>query len=217
VKRVLVPCFALSLAACGTNRPEIPKELLDNPSTGSNVCTTPDYPSGPYGDDTGTFAQDRCFRGWKAPQTTAHDAATLEDISLGNFYDPTGAKYELVLLNTAAIWCSVCKSEHKTLPDKYAEYGPRGLVLLSALFQNGQGAPAELSDLTTWVETFDTPFPMVLDPDYQLGDYATADTAPLNLVIDARTMRSLAKFSGNQSEPLWSTIEDELARREASE
>jgi hypothetical protein len=104
-----------------------------------------------------------------------------------------------------------------TLPDHYAELAPRGLVILSALFQNNTGAPANLSDLVTWVEAFDVPFPMVLDPDYQLGDYASAETAPLNLVVDARTMRILDKFIGNQGEDLWRTIEAELARREASE
>lgn len=215
MKRAPVVLTAVLLAACGTNRPEIPKELLG--TSGASACATPGYPMGPYGDDSGTLAEDRCFRGWRAPQSTRHEEATLEDISLGNFYDPTGKTHEIVLLNTAAIWCSVCKSEHKTLPDHYAELAPRGLVILSALFQNGQGGPADLADLTTWVETFDVPFPMVLDPDYQLNDYASAETAPLNLVIDARTMRILAKFIGNQSEPLWTTIEDELARRESSE
>ena len=217
MKRILTFVSALLLGACGTYRPEIPPELLGDSSGKSAGCTTPDYPAGPYGDDAGALAENRCFRGFRAPQTTPHDAAALEDISLGSFYDPTGETHELVLLNTAAVWCSVCKSEHKTLPDRYAELAPRGLVILSALFQNGQGGPAQLSDLTTWVETFNVPFPMVLDPDYQLGDYASAETAPLNLVIDARTMRILAKFIGNQSEPLWTTIEDELARREASE
>jgi hypothetical protein len=36
------------------------------------------------------------------------------------------------------------------------------------------------ADLKLWVETFKVDFPMVLDPDYQLGNYATAETAPLN-------------------------------------
>lgn len=207
---------ALCLGACGTNRPEIPPELLKDPS-GPLGCGTPDYPAGPYGDDAGTLAVDRCFQGWRAPQKTPHTATALEDVSLGNFYDPTGTRYELLLLNTAAVWCSVCKTEHQTLPEHYADYSPRGLAIVSALFQNNAGKPAELSDLKTWVESFDVPFPMVLDPDYQLQDYASAETAPLNLVIDARTMRILAKFIGNQSRDLWQVIDDELTRREASE
>ena len=208
--------FALLLGACGTNRPEIPPELLKDPAPALG-CSTPDYPAGPYGDDTDTLAVDRCFQGWRAPKKTAHTAPALEDISLGNFYDPKGTRYEILLLNTAAVWCSVCKTEHQTLPEHYAEYALCGLAIVSALFQNNAGKPAELADLKTWVEAFDVPFPMVLDPDYQLQDYASAETAPLNLVIDARTMRILAKFIGNQSRDLWQLVDDELARREASE
>lgn len=208
--------LALLAGACGTNRPEIPPELLrDQPA--ASGCETADYPPGPYGDDAGTLAADRCFQGWRAPQKTAHTATALEDVSLGNFYDPDGSRYEILLLNTAAVWCAVCKTEHQTLPEHYAEYAPRGLAVLSALFQNNAGKPAELSDLKTWVEAYDVPFPMVLDPDYQLQDYASAETAPLNLVIDARTMRIMAKFIGNQSRDLWQLIDDELTRREASE
>jgi hypothetical protein len=216
VTREAVLLATLALGACGTNRPEIPKELLENPGASSS-CDRPDYPSGPYGDDAGSLVADRCFRGWRTPASARHTEATLENVSLGSFYDPEGERYEILLVNTAAVWCSVCKTEHQTLPDHYAELAPRGLAIVSALFQNNTGGPATLSDLVTWVEAFDVPFPMVLDPDYQLGDYASAETAPLNLVVDARTMRILDKFIGNQGEDLWRTIEAELARREASQ
>lgn len=213
--RAALVLATLALGACGTNRPEIPPELLENPGNATS-CDRPDYPAGPYGDDQGSVAADRCFRGWLAPAKTAHTEAALQDISLGSFYDPKGEKYEILLVNTAAVWCSVCKTEHQTLPDDYKELAPRGLAIVSALFQNSTGGPASLADLTTWVEAFDVPYPMVLDPDYQLGDYAAASTAPLNLVVDARTMRILDKFIGNQGEDLWRTIEAELARREAA-
>jgi hypothetical protein len=88
-------------------------------------------------------------------------------------------------------------------------------VILSALFQDREGQPANVSDLALWVETFRTPFPMALDPDYQLGAYAPAASAPLNLLLDARTMRIIEKFTGDQSTVLWRLVEDELSRREA--
>ena len=44
------------------------------------------------------------------------------------------------------------------------------------------------------------------------GD-ASPDTAPLNLVIDAHTMRILRKYLGNQGAVIWPYIESELARR----
>jgi hypothetical protein len=215
VKRARTLLFALALGGCGTNKPEIPPELLANP--GDSGCSSPDYPAGPYGKLAGNVARDVCFQGWSEPGRTSLEESTLESLSLGSFHDPTGEKHEIILLNTAAVWCAVCKNEHRTLDERHAELGPRGLVILSALFQNSKGDPAVFADLKLWVETFKVEFPMVLDPEYQLGDYATAETAPLNLVIDARTMRIIEQFVGDQGSVLWPLIEDELARREATE
>jgi len=202
--------FALSVA-CGTNRPEIPEELLDAPAS----CGSVDYPEGPYGTEQGEVAPDMCFRGWARPDSVEHDADTLMSLSFGRFYDPTGDRYELLLVNSAALWCSACVSEHDTLPDHYQELAPSGLGILSALFENRDGDPAAVADLTLWVETFETTFPMALDPDYQLGAYAPAASAPLNLLLDTRTMRILEKFTGDQASVLWPLVENELARREA--
>jgi hypothetical protein len=201
----------LLLAGCGSNRPEIPPELLG----GDTGCSNGAYPSSPYGVDQDTTAENACFRGWRRPDATAHTSSTLEDLSLGSFYDPDGARYELIVLNTAALWCSVCQVEHRELPRRFQEREPRGLVIMSALFQDERADPADVSDLKAWVETFDVNFPMVLDPAYQLGAYASAETAPLNLVIDARTMRILRKYVGDQSSLLWAFVDEELARREA--
>jgi len=200
------------LAGCGTNRPEIPEELLRDPDTGTGAG----YPEGPYGTDKGEIAYDAKFRGWLTP-LTAHTPDALEDVALADYYDPAGRKYELLLVNTAAIWCSVCQSEHQTLPERYAEYSPRGLALVSALFQDEAGEPADLDDLELWVRRFNPPYPMLLDPDFQLGVYATAETAPLNLLVDARTMQILEKFIGDSSTTLWRLVDDELSRREAME
>lgn len=199
------------VAGCGSNRPEIPPELLG----GGSGCSDTGYPEGPYGVDQDAIAENACFRGWRHPDTTAHTSSTLEDLSLGTFFDPDGAQHELIVLNTAALWCSVCQVEHRDLPNRYAELSPRGLVIVSALFQDERADPPDVADLAAWVETFDVPFPMVLDPAYQLGSYASAETAPLNLVIDARTMRILRKYIGDQSSLLWPFVEEELARRGA--
>jgi hypothetical protein len=209
--------FGALLAGCGTNRPEIPPELLASPDGVANDlgCNALGYPRGSYGTKAGNVEAGACFQGWFDPTTEPHTDAALESISLGNFFDPTGSKYELLLVNSAALWCTVCKAEHKTLPQHYTELAPHGLALVSALFQNNAAEPASVSDLKQWVETFGTNFPMVLDPDYQLGTYASAETAPLNLVIDARTMQIVETFVGDQGSVLWPLIEDELARREA--
>jgi hypothetical protein len=43
-----------------------------------------------------------------------------------------------------------------------------------------------------------------------MGTYGPADTPPLNLVVDARTMKIVGKFIGNQEAALWALIDSEL-------
>jgi hypothetical protein len=211
MKRLGALVLVALATACGSNRPEIPHELLVAPEG----CSALDYPDGPYGTETGSVVANVCFSGWARPADVPHDEQSLHTVSFSHFYDPTGDRYELLLVNSAALWCAACEVEHQTLPDHYEELAPKGLAVLGALFQDRQGDPATLPDLKLWVETFRTPFPMVLDPDYQLGAYAPAASAPLNLVIDARTMRIVEIFVGDQGNALWGYVEEELDRREA--
>lgn len=206
----LAPGLALALAACGSNKPELPPDL-----PAPERCVRVGYPEGPFGTEPGDTTENVCFEGWLAPQRVQHVTATLEPVALADFHDPDGSRgVRLLLVNTAALWCSACRIEHETLPEHAARLGPKGLVIVSALFQGVDGAPATFEDLTLWVETYETNFPMVLDPDYSFGRYASAETAPLNLVIDPKTMRILKKYIGDQSTVMWQFIEGELARRQ---
>lgn len=207
--RSCVACVVcVGSVACGSNTPKIPPELL---ATGG--CNSPEYPNGPFGTEEGDTLADACFQGFRNPDQVSHTQSSLETIAFADYYDPSGSKgYQLILINTAAVWCSACRSEHEGLPSKNREYGPRGLRILSTLFQDARRDPATLRDLSTWVETFSSDYAMVLDPDYQLGGFASAETAPLNLVIDARTMKIEKKLLGDQATVLWPFIDASLAQ-----
>ena len=195
-----------SVLACGSNTPKIPPELL-----ASGGCNSPNYASGPFGTEEGDTLADACFQGFRNPAKVSHSESALETIAFADYYDPTGSKgYELILINTAAVWCSACRSEHEGLPDKNKAYGPRGLRILSTLFQDARRDPASLDDLDTWVTVFSSDYAMVLDPDYQLGGFASAETAPLNLVVDAHTMKIEKKLLGDQATVLWPFIDASL-------
>lgn len=197
-----------SVVACGSNTPELPPELLEANDTNEQV-----YPAGPYGAEPGDTARNMTFRGLRLPvaDRVAEQATNLERIALADYVGKSN--YELILVNSAALWCAACQVEHKTLPARFAEREPAGLVILSALYQDAAGDPADEQELIAWTQSFKPNFPMVLDPDYQLGLYASADTAPLNLVIDAKTATILKKYIGDQSEELFAFVDEELARR----
>jgi hypothetical protein len=213
VSRLRTLSLALCLVACGSNAPELPPELIaDVPS-----CAAPDYPSQGLGTEEGDVAKNACFVGYRAPDRVAPSAAHRETVALSDYYDPAGSKgVALLLLNTAAIWCSACVAEHGTLPEHASELQPRGLVILSTLFQDGQRNPADMADLERWIDNFRPNFPMVADPDLELGVYASPDSAPLNMLVDPRSMKILRKYVGDQGAVMWPYIESELAQRSAA-
>jgi hypothetical protein len=212
--RVLALLLTLgaALLGCGSNAPEVPEELLE----GGSSCAAPDYPREGFGTEPGDVAENACFVGYRAPDRVAATEAHRETVALSDFYDPAGTKgVSLLLLNTAAIWCSACVSEHRTLPERQSELAPSGLVILSTLFQDAERNPASLEDVERWIQTFGTNFPMVADPELALGAYASPDSAPLNMLVDPRSMKILRKYVGDQGSVMWPYIESELAARSA--
>ena len=206
---VFAALAALFGAGCGTNKPELPSGVSAPAS-----CVALGYPEGPYGSDVGGVVQNVCLRGWLAPDRVQHVNASLEPIELSDFYDPDGTRgIELLLVNTAAVWCSACRIEHEDLPMRAATYAPKGLRIVGSLFQDQKQNPATVEDLSRWVETFGTNFPMTLDPSYAFGLYASAESAPLNLLIDPKTMTILRKYIGDQSAVMWPYIDAQLAAR----
>lgn len=222
--RSRLACLALSsllACACGTNRPDIPDYLLQD-----DAGTTAGYPSGPYAKDIKAdlgkpIANIQFAKGWMDPKADAYDPAKLVPIALADFYDPSGTKdLDLLLLNTAAGWCGACKNEHEgtgtnpSLGEHAAALRPRGFVVLSALFEDGNFNPAQEKHLVGWAKTYETNFPFVLDPENQLGGtFGVDQTAPLNLVVDAKTMKVLFGTTGDKSEVIWPFIESELKKR----
>lgn len=208
----LVAVLAASLLslACGSNTPELPSELLGTAST----CSAPDYPTDGFGTEQGDVVQNVCFSGYRSPARVPPNGENVEIIAFSDYYDHAGTKgVELLLVNTAAMWCSACISEHRALPAHYEQFAPQGLVILAALFQDSQRDPASLADVQRWIDNFGTNFPMAADPELQMGAYASPDTAPLNLLVDARSMRILRKYVGDQGAVMWPFIESELALR----
>jgi hypothetical protein len=201
----------LVVAGCGSNRPEIPPELLEPASGGSGGGAS--YPAGPYGREVGDVIENLSFQGWPDPLAAGFDPGRLETLAFADFYDPEGQELELVLINTAAVWCQACKIEHETLPEENAEFSSRGLRIFSALLQDARSQPATIDDLVIWTSTFDVDYPMALDPEYQMAAFAPINRAPLNLVVDARTMQITRKSVGDTASTLFSYISGELSAR----
>jgi len=178
------------------------------------------YPAGPYGRGVGAVVENLSFLGWRDPVASGYDPAQLETVSFGDFYDPTGTQVKLIVLNASAIWCGFCQAEMRDMKANAtdAKYRAKGVRVLGALFQDGQGSPAKPDDLRVWgsAPAHAITFPLLLDPGLKAGVYFTSDATPLNLIIDATTMRIVRAVMGYDNSPtsgFWAIVDQELEQR----
>lgn len=218
--------------ACSSDPVNAPANSPDDGAPGPSDTATPPsglggdfaparaYPAGPYGHGLGAIIENLDFIGWRDPVAANYDPAVLEHVSLGDFYDPNGTRTEFIVLNASAVWCVVCQAELRDMNTNgtYAAFRSRKVEVVGTLFEDAQANPAKPSDLVIWGSSAARaiPFPLVLDPALKMGIYFTSDATPLNLVIDARTMRIVDVMMGYDPTPgsgMWGRVDQALQAR----
>lgn len=218
--------FAVVLGGC-TSRPlDMPPAEDDTSSPAAPLGTSEGdfrplaaYPPGPYGSELGSVIENHAFLGWRDPVRSAFDPTRLERVELADYYDPTGSRTELIVVNASAVWCPACRAEMRDIDvaDLSQSFRERKVVLVGTLFEDADFAPAKPQDLALWGSglNFLLDFPLVLDPGLKLGPYFAQSVTPLNLVLDARTMQIVFVQMG-YSPSLWAFVEREIAKRGVS-
>jgi hypothetical protein len=203
----------------GTPAPT-PTSTATTPTVEGEFAPIKAYPPGPYGYGVGAVIDNLDFIGWLDPVAAGYDVTKLERVELADLYDPNGTHTELIVINASAVWCTVCQQELRDMnrSGTYAAYSARKVQVVGTLFEDGAGDPATPKDLSLWGSSTARAiaFPLVLDPGLKMGRYFTSDATPLNLVIDARTMRIVEAMMGYDSTPgtgLWGIVERELVAR----
>lgn len=175
-----------------------------------------DYPEGPFGLGEGATLENLAFLGWRDPVAAGYDIEQLEPVYLADFYNPDGrSEIRYLWLNASAVWCTVCKAEMRDIKNNgvNATYGAKGVQLIGTLFEDSATGPAKPLDLKKWGElpAHSIDFPLLLDPGFKLGAYFTSDATPLNLLVDARTMRIVNATMGYSAD-YWQQVDELLAK-----
>lgn len=105
----------------------------------------------------------------------------------------------IIMINAAAGWCGPCMREAAALPGFAAAYEPRGVVVLSAVFQDQNGDPADSEFVKSWAETFEISTPMLIDSSFQTSKYFDVNTMPANMFVDAETAQILKIATGAET------------------
>jgi len=126
---------------------------------------------------------------------------TPTTVSMAEFYDPTGARYDLLHVIGVFFWCPHCNNETNnlsTIPTWQA--GHRVAVVQIAMLGYGSDSPT-WAEVQKWMGDHKVDFPILVDgKGAQLGQYFSVGSVPLNIVVNPRTMEILAVDVGEISD-----------------
>lgn len=160
-----------------------------------------EYPSGPYGVVEGRVVEDLSFVDMDGTPFTLGDVFANE-------------KNRVLLLTSVAGWCQPCIQEQPQLAALQREFGPRGLVVVGAMFENNINEQATLEHVSSWHARHKVPYRMVLDADFVLDRYyVTSRTPPMNMLVWVDDMKILKITAGYDEQLTRSIIEANLPKR----
>lgn len=120
-------------------------------------------------------------------------------VRLSDYFARSRPGTRLIVLNAAAGWCSPCQAEAAALSEFAATYEPAGVVVLTAVIQDHDGAAATSEFARLWAETFSLSVPVLVDEDFATAAYFDLSAMPANLFIDAETETVLRVAVGADS------------------
>lgn len=175
---------------------------LDETQSNAQECTSTDrtsYPSQDFGTTEGKTLESLTF--------TNPDGS---EFSLDNdiYQDP---QKRLLLLVTAAGWCTACREEQPALEALYQRFKEDGLEVLVAVFEDNNFAPATTEFATSWRDSYSLTFPVVADTEFKLGAYYDPSLTPMAMLVDIEAMEILNIQIGAQPATLETLVESQLA------
>ena len=126
-------------------------------------------------------------------------ATTLDTpavVSMAEYYDPSGARYDLLHVIGIFMWCPHCNNETNnlsTIPAWQAEHRVAVVQIAMLGYDSASNASPTWSELQKWVGDHNLNFPVLVDGQgAQLKQSFSVNYVPLNIVVNPRTMEILA-------------------------
>jgi len=104
---------------------------------------------------------------------------TLTSVT-GNEYQLSAYRGKPVLLNFFTTWCGPCRAEMPGMQEMYARYKSKGLVLLAVDLGDSS------TDVASYRKELGLHFPLLLDPNSEIGDLYGVNSYPRTFFIDTK-------------------------------
>lgn len=170
------------------------------------------YPPGPYGTAEGDTAEEVLLYGYPLGDSTDSKNA-YRQVRLSEFYDPQGTKgpnggqLKLIWIILSSVWCGPCNAEAAgdptatppipSLNERCLAVAPKGVACYTSLLEDADGNPAQKSDIINWKTNYKIGFAITHDPAVQWSKVCPPKSVPLNMFVDAKTMKIVKKCWGH--------------------
>ena len=155
------------------------------------------YPQGPYGVNEGDTLANLSFKD-----------SDGNDFALESLYQDGAAR--LILISTGAGWCSACIEEQPQLEAWAAKYKDQGLRVLMTVFEDSVSNKADVAYANKWKHDYNLTIPVLADGDAQFSSYYNSDLAPMNMIVEACTMKIVRIIVGAKTSDIETIIEAKL-------
>lgn len=229
----------LALMACDGAAPEgggadttVQADTTPEPDASPEPDTTPEpdtaapevevpvaYPEAPYGTGYLDIIADLDF----------YDPWSGKTYKLSDYYQSEEKK--VILIASAAGWCTACQYEAWDLVEVYEKYRDLGLEVLYTLYEDNRGKPflqegasweehdRDLTYLQLWKENLGVNlgldkrvanYPFLVDREFILEDYYNQGATPLSLIVRTRDMRIMYRQVGYSAGSIEHIVKTEI-------
>jgi hypothetical protein len=126
---------------------------------------------------------------------------TATSVSMADYYDPQGARYDLLHIIAIFMWCPHCNKETDALATIAPWQASQRVAVMQIAMQGYGSASPTWTEVKTWAGSHNVAFPILVDGQgAKLGQYFPVTSVPVNIVVNPRTMEILAVDVGEKAD-----------------
>jgi AhpC/TSA family len=117
---------------------------------------------------------------------------SVTTVSMGDYYDPQGLRYDLLHVMAIFLWCPHCNNETNNLSQIAGWQADHRVAAVQIAMEGYGSASATWDEIRKWVSDHNLTVPVLVDGQgAQLGQYFKVNAVPVNIVVNPRTMEIL--------------------------